>query len=647
MQKKLFVVLGLLLVAAFVLTACKPTEVIKTVEVEKIVEVEKTVEVEVEVEKVVVEKEYVEVGDEPFTVPHPILGDLRVRQAMAHCTDKAAIAMGAYPLLSREQAEGLVMHTFIPSDSWAYAGDENVTVYEYDVEKAGALLDEAGWTLGEGADYRSNAEGKELSLMFTTTSAAFRQAWAAVFESQMAECGIRIVRLHAPASWWFGDTTGLAVRDFELGAFAWVGQADPGGYTLWACEQIPLPSNNWAGQNYMGWCNPEASAAIKKAVNTLDQAERKAAYDTVQKAYTADVPALPLFNRTETFSAVANLVGFNPVPGQEYYNYNVQEWENGTDTLVVGFTQEPASLHTLVESAFVSNLAVQMIDPRSYTSLNYEFQPVTVDQLSTLENGLAVNNDLEVVAGDMVINTDGDVVELADGVEVNDAEGNPVVFDGTPITMKQLVVTYDWRDDMVWSDGVPFSQADLELGYAHTCDPDNGAVTFYTCERTLDVVFEGTNYTVTFVPGYQDALYFLAPFGYYPAHRVIGSGEYEGMTLAEVPASAWVTLAEIAENPIGVGPYMIEEWIKGDSITYVANPYYFGGEPKTPKLIIKFVSAENAEAQLLGGELDLLGSETLAGLTEQLVAAAERGEVVNYVEPGATWEHVDFNLYLP
>ena len=32
--------------------------------------------------------------------------------------------------------------------------DRNVTVYEYDPAKGAALLDEAGWTLQEGADFR-------------------------------------------------------------------------------------------------------------------------------------------------------------------------------------------------------------------------------------------------------------------------------------------------------------------------------------------------------------------------------------------------------------------------------------------------------------------------------------------------------------
>ena len=49
------------------------------------------------------------------------------------------------------------------------------------------------------------------------------------------------------------------------------------------------------------------------------------------------------------------LVGFDPTPGEEYYTYNVEDWEiPGKDTIVLGFTQEPASLFTLVEIGFVA-----------------------------------------------------------------------------------------------------------------------------------------------------------------------------------------------------------------------------------------------------------------------------------------------------
>jgi ABC-type transport system substrate-binding protein len=649
-QNKFMFVIALVLVASMVMAACAPTEVIKTVVVEKTVQVDKTVEVEV------IKTEIVEVERGAFTTPHPILSDLRVRQAIAHCTDKTAIAQAGYPLVTPEQAQALTMNTFIPAaNTKFYAGDANITIYAYDPAKGGTLLDEAGWTLADGATYRNNAAGEELSLKFTTTTAAFRQAWAAVFEQQMAACGIRIIRLHAPSSWWFGDTTGLARRDFELGAYAWVGQADPGGYTLWACDQIPMPGNNWLGQNYMGWCNEAADKNIKIAVNSLDEAARIEAYKVVQQEYTKDVPAIPVFNRTETFAASTNLVGFAPTPGEEYYTYNVQKWTlaDGGDTIVIGFTQPPASMYTTVETGYSAVLAVSLVDfPRGHTTLNYNFAPYLTETFSTLDNGLALNNDVTVKPGDVAIDAAGNVVTLEAGMKVIDAAtGTEVELTDAGVAAKQLVVTYKWRNDLVFSDGVPLTIEDFKLAYKIACDRENGATTFYTCDRTLDVTFaeDGTNtYTVTFVPGYQDPFYYTAPYGYLPAHRVIESeGAYKGMTLADVPAKDYLTLPEIAERPMGVGPYMITDYVLGESITYAANPYAPADlKAATPNLIIKMITAENAEAQLLAGEVDLLDSTTLAGLTEQLVAAEAAGQIKNFVIAGATWEHIDFNLFV-
>lgn len=448
-KNRFMMVLGLLMVASMALSACgsaaSPAEPVVVVETKEVV-----VTQEVEVER------------EAFTTPHPILGDLRVRQALAYCTNKSDLLKSVYPLISDEARAGLVMDTFIPKSHWAYAGDDNVTIYNFDPDKGKALLEEAGWTLAEGASFRTNADGDELSLKFTTTSATFRQTWAAIWEQQMADCGVRIVRLHAPASWWFGDTTGIARRDYELGAFAWVGQADPGGQTLYACDQIPFPTNGWEGQNAMGWCNEAASTNIKLANNTLVQADRIAAYKIVQQEFTKDVPSIPLFNRTETFASAADMTGFAPTPGQEYYNYNVQEWARpGQDTVILGFTQEPASLFTLVEDAFVANIAYQIIRPAQEWHLNYEFtnSPIT-KELPTLENGGTTNNDVEVSEGTMVVDANGDVVALAAGVTVKNAAGEDVEFTGGTVTMKQLVSRFEIADGVTWEDGTPVSSAD-------------------------------------------------------------------------------------------------------------------------------------------------------------------------------------------
>ncbi len=622
MKNRILLILGLLVSVSMILSACGPAAPAEPVEV-------------VVTQEVIV-TEVVEVEREAFTTPHPILSDLKVRQALSYCTNKSDLLASVYPLTSEETRADLVMHTFIPRDHWAYAGDANVTIYAYDPDAGRALLDEAGWTLAEGATFRNNANGDELSLKFTTTSAAFRQTWAAIWEQQMADCGVRIVRLHAPASWWFGDTTGVARRDYELGAFAWVGQADPGGQTLYACDQIPFPNNGWEGQNAMGWCNEAASTNIKLANNTLVKDERIAAYAVTQAEFTKDIPSIPLFNRTETFAYNAGLSGIDPQPGEPYYTYNVSEWTlEGSDTIIMGFTQEPASLFTLVEDAFVAQLAYSLFRPNQSTGLNYDFQAQMVKQLPTIENGGTTNNDVEVAEGAKVVDANGEVVDLAPGVKVKNAAGEEVEFTGGTVVMKQLVSRFDLIDGLTWEDGTPVTEADLELGYKIACDPESGATSFITCDKTAAAEFSANGYVQTWLPGVQDPTYFLPVWPIYPAHQ-----------LGDVPAAQWATNPLVAESPLAYGPYKLVEWVKGEKMVFAANEFWPGGAPATPNLVIQIITPESQETLLLGGEIDILDSTSLVGLTETLVAAEGEGKIKTLVNPSATWEHIDISLFI-
>lgn len=585
------------------------------------------------------------VAAESFTTPHPILGNVKVRQAIAYCTDRAALIQSVYPLLDAEQQANLMMNTFIPRDHWAYAGDENVTVYEFDPAKGAALLDEAGWKQAEEGAIRTDETGNELALKFTTTNTTFRQTWAAVFEQQMATCGIRILRLHVPAAWWFGDTTGIAHRDYELGAFAWVGQADPGGQTLYACNEIPKPENSWKGQNAMGWCNEAASQAIIAANNTLSRDERIAQYKIAQQEFAKDMVSLPLFNRTNVYAASPKLTGLKPAPGESYYMYNIESWElKGSDTIVMGFTQEPASLFTQNEDAFVAQAVASMIGGFFTTGLNYDFQAKLQSELSTLESGLAKNEVVEVKAGDIVYDVDGEAVQLAAGIKVKDADGNDVEYTDGTVKMNQLTVTYSVVPDLKWSDGTTVTKADFELAYKVRCDKESGATSYIICDQTAGIEFSDTGYTIVYQPGVQSPTYYLMPYGIAPAHQETS----DGRKLADIAPSEWATLPEVAEMPLGVGPYVIKSWEKGVQIILEANPYYdYGfGAPKTKNVVISFVSADNAEAQLLGGQVDVLGNETLTALTETLNEAAKAGKIAVIVDPSATWEHIDMQLFL-
>jgi ABC-type transport system substrate-binding protein len=581
-----------------------------------------------------------------LTEPHPMLSDPLVRQAIAHCIDRDALIASVYPYVSDEDKAKLRMDSFVPKTHWAYGGPYQD--YAYDVAAGGALLDEAGWVLPEGAAVREK-DGVAAVLKFTTTNAQFRQTWSAVMIQNLADCGIQIIPTYAPGSWWFGDTTGLARRDFELGAFAWVGQADPSGRSLYACDQIPTPENNWEGQNGMGWCNPIASDAIVKANNTLAREDRAAAYNIVQEEFAKDMVSFPLFQRAEAEAWSANLQGSAADP-TEYATWNLNEWTllDGGDTIVIGMTQEPDTMWSLVSSMAAQRLVVLPTgNGRVWFEKNYDFQPWLQTELSTVESGLATNSDVEVAAGDTVYSKEGEPVELAEGVALFNAAGEEVTYDGTsPLTMKQLVVTYQFND-YTWSDGTPGSIGDFELSKTIDCDPESGAVLFTTCESIADVQWgEGLEYTVTYWPGVQTPTYFLPPYTAYPSHQVLS----DGRNLADVPAVEWATLPEIAESPLAWGPYMVTEWIKGQSITLAANPYYTMGTVATPNVIFTIVADTNqAVAQLLNGDVDYLDDSTLgAGAEVQTVidAANSTGAVMYDIAGSPTWEHIDMNLFV-
>ena len=515
-------------------------------------------------------------------------------------------------------------------------------------------MEEAGWTLADGATVRTNANGDTLTLSLTTTDAQFRQTWAAVAEQSLEGCGFDITRNHISAAIWFGDTTGLARRDFELGAFAWVGQADPSGISLYACNQIPTADNNWEGQNGMGWCNQAASDAVVLANNTLDRDQRIAAYNIVQEEFGKDMVSLPLFQRAEAEAWSINLEGLIVDP-TEYATASAASWKlaDGGDTMVMGFSQEPASMHTLVESAAVQAQIAQMAVNPANSQYSYDYQPVMQAELSTLDSGLATNEIVPVALGDMVFTADGVAEALAAGTRIV-IDGATVEYDGSsPLELPQLTVTYNLKP-YTWSDGTPGSIADVELAYNINCDENSGATTFTTCEMIQDIAYSDSgelSWTVTYKPGAQPPDYYMMPFSIspkahiYPSHQVLS----DGRNLADVPAEEWLTLPEIAEMPLSAGPFYISEWIKGQSITMQANPYWEGGTGVQTIIVVLVTDTNQAVAQLLNGDVDYLEKATLGGGAEvqTLVDAAAEGRVNIEIIPSPTWEHIDMNMFLP
>ena len=656
------VVLAITAATGLLLSACAPqagTPVVQTVEVR----VTEIVEKQVEVEKIV------EVTATPvpeWTRPHPILSDIRVRRAIAHCTNPIELIGSVYGFLPEEQRAKQVMDTPIPKDSPWYAKNidpnANIVTYEFNIEKGQALLDEAGWKLPEGGRIRVNDKGEPLAIRFTTTNAPFRQTWGAVWVSQLQKCGIQLLPSYIPGSIWFGGNSGLRRRDFDIGAFAWVGTPEPPQPEAYTCDQIPRPDNNWNGDNYMGWCNERASTAIKRAANSLILENRQKDMVVFQEEFSKDMISLPLFQRLEATAYNKDLKGLRPDP-TEYWSANAHEFElPGRDTIVVALGQEPQSLFLLQERAAVAAIVGQLIFGVDVTQYSYGYQNVGLegDDLPRLENGGATLTEVEIKDGDVLVNADGDVGTFKGG-KLLDAEGKELrlkiknakeeEIDIVPgAKAAQLKVTFRFKPRK-WSDGEDLKNADFELGYKVACDRQSGNASYFVCDRTAkhEVLADGLGYTWTGLPGYLPPTYFLPPFGAYPSHRVVETeGEFKGKTLAEVPPKEFKNLPELTERPLGTGPFVVESWEKGSKITLKANPNFYLGAPKAKEIIIQIFDANpaGAVAALLQGTVDIVGKEVIGAGQELETVIKEALEGKIKAEPIAspTWEHADFNL---
>ena len=103
--------------------------------------------------------------------------------------------------------------------------------------------------------------------------------------------------------------------------------------------------------------------------------------------------SLPLFQRVEAEAWTPNLEGIKTSP-TEYAIVSAKDWKlkDGGDTVVIGFSQEPASMFDLVESAAVQRQAYYLGVSNVNTQYDYDYQPASQDPLSTVESGLSTND---------------------------------------------------------------------------------------------------------------------------------------------------------------------------------------------------------------------------------------------------------------
>jgi peptide/nickel transport system substrate-binding protein len=252
-----------------------------------------------------------------MNLDNPVLADRRVRQALLHALDRETLVQ---QLFEGKQA---VASSFMNPLDWVYS--DAVPHYAYDPEKAAALFDEAGWTPG-GDGIRRNAAGEALSLeLMTTAGDRTRELVEQVLQSQWRKAGVDIRIRNEPARVFFGQT--VSERRFTgMALFAMLSAPEHVPYTILHSTQIPTAENGWAGQNYPGYRNDEMDKLIDAIEIELDRDKRRAMWHRVQEIYATDLPALPLYFRSQAFIFPKWLKGVTPTGHMGLSTLWVEDW---------------------------------------------------------------------------------------------------------------------------------------------------------------------------------------------------------------------------------------------------------------------------------------------------------------------------------
>jgi peptide/nickel transport system substrate-binding protein len=315
----------------------------------------------------------------------------------------------------------------------------------------------------------------------------------------------------------------------------------------------------------------------------------------------------------------------------------------GPRTLVICQGEEPDSVYIYGNTALAARQIQAAVYDGPIDNRSFDYQPVILEKLPSLADGDATIELVTVETGDLVVDSFDDPVILEEGVLVRPAGcydvDCAVEFDGSPLEMEQLVVTFELKEGILWSDGEPLTAYDSVFSFDVLKDPDTPAIK-YTVHRTASYEPIDDYTTVwTGLPGFRDSTYFINFWTPLPEHIL---GDYTALELLEAEESA--------RRPLGWGPYVIEEWVAGNYMTLSKNELYWRtdeGLPKFDTTIFRFVgqSPEASTAAILAGECDIV--DQTSSLEEQsalLLELQAAGQLKPTFVTGAVWEHADFGI---
>jgi peptide/nickel transport system substrate-binding protein len=231
------------------------------------------------------------VGYLGFTATRKPFDNPLVRQALNHAIDRQAIIDAFYAGMA-EPAKN-PMPPVIPGYN------DEIEPYEYDLEKAKKLLEEAGYP-----------DGFEMELWAMPVPRPYMpdgQKVAEVIQASFEKIGVKAKIVSFEWATYLEKARNGEADAFLLGWTGDNGDADNFLYVL-------LDKDNIGSNNYTYYSNDELHDILIQAQTEIDEEKRNELYKKAQEIIREDAPWAPLVHSTPVLAGKANVKGFKPHP---------------------------------------------------------------------------------------------------------------------------------------------------------------------------------------------------------------------------------------------------------------------------------------------------------------------------------------------
>ena len=225
--------------------------------------------------------------------------------------------------------------------------------------------------------------------------------------------------------------------------------------------------------------------------------------------------------------------------------------------------------------------------------IGFLFAPTARGQISELRIGIGIDADTlnPQEHTTTLMQNMSDLIQDTLLYQTPDNKLEPRLAAGYEVSKDGLTYTLHLRKGVKFSDGTPFNAKAVKLTFDRALDPKMKVPLRFAIAMIKEVAIVDDS-TVRIQLKY--------PFAPFAANL--------SLTICSPisPAAIEKYGEDVRQNPVGAGPYILKEWVKGDRIVMIRNENYYGPKPTVAQLTFKIVPEDaTREAMLRTGQIDV------------------------------------------